>query len=269
MKSMSTILKIGQIPYLNCEPFFHGLALDGVELCPMPPSAMGPQAQAGELDAAPFSLVQSFDLRDRYESLGDMGISVKGPVRSILFYSRVPVDDLSGAVVGATQESATAVQLMKVLLEQRYQVCPGEYVGLEFPRLDAFLIIGDEALVTHDRVEGFPYRYDLADEWLKWMGLPFVFAVWMVRRDVEVGVKRMLAEGLKKNMAENMSHKLKAIAGKREPMGMTTGEITDYLEAFRYVLSQEDWQAIEKFEGAWRALSPAKPFQEKAKEATI
>ena len=108
-----------------------------------------------------------------------------------------------------------------------------------------------------------------ADEWLKWMGLPFVFAVWMVRRDVEVGVKRMLADGLKKNMAENMSHKLKAIAGKREPMGMTTGEITDYLEAFRYVLSQEDWQAIEKFEGAWRALSPAKPFQEKAKEATI
>ena len=106
----------------------------------MPPSAMGPLAQAGELDAAPFSLVQSFDLRDRYESLGDMGISVKGPVRSILFYSRVPVEDLSGAVVGATQESATAVQLMKVLLEQRYQVRPREYVGLDFPGLDAFLL---------------------------------------------------------------------------------------------------------------------------------
>ena len=258
MRSMSTIVKIGQIPYLNCEPFFHGLALEGVELCPMPPSAMGPLAQTGELDVGPFSLVQSFDLKDRYEPLGDMGISVKGPVRSILFYSRVPIWKLSGAVIGATHESATAVQLMKVLLEQRYNVRPREYVGLGTPGLDAFLLIGDEALVTHDRVEGFPYRYDLADEWLKWKGLPFVFAVWMVRRTLETDVKKMLADGLRKRIAENMSHNLKVIADKREPMGMTFGEVTDYLQAFRYVLSEEDWQAIEEFEGAWRSLSLAK-----------
>ena len=142
-------------------------------------------------------------------------------------------------------------------------------MSLEFPSLDAFLLIGDEALVTHDHVEGFPYRYDLADEWLKWRGLPFVFAGWMVRRSVEADVKRMLADGLKKNMAENMSYNLKVIADEREQMGMTSGEVTDYLEAFRYVLSEEDWQAIEKFERAWRALSPAKPFQGREKEAAI
>lgn len=255
---MSTIVKIGQIPYLNCEPFFHGLALDGIELCPMPPSSMGPLAQAEELDAAPFSLVQSFGLRDRYEPLGDMGISVKGPVRSILFYSHVPITELSGAVVGVTQESATAVQLMKVLLEQCREVRPREYVGLESPEQDAFLLIGDEALVTHDRVEGFPYRYDLADEWLKWKGLPFVFAAWMVRRTLDADVKQALADGLKKNLAENMKNNLKAIAGKREHMGMTSTEVIDYLEAFRYVLSEEDWQAMEMFEEAWRSLSPTK-----------
>ena len=263
MRSMSTIVKIGQIPYLNCEPFFHGLALDGIELCPMPPSAMGPLAQAEELDAAPFSLVQCFDLRDRYEILGDMGISVKGPVRSILFYSRVPLSELSGAVVGATQESATAAQLMKVLLEQRYEVRPREYVGLESPKLDAFLLIGDDALATHDRVEGFSYRYDLAEEWLKWKGLPFVFAVWMARRTLETEVKEMLVDRLRKNLVENMDHNLKAIADKREAMGMTSEEIADYLRAFRYVLSEEDRQAIEMFEGAWRSLEP---FHERAKE---
>ena len=160
---MSTTARIGQIPYLNCEPFFHGLAMEGVELCPMPPSSMGPLALRGELDAAPFSLVQSFGLRDDYESLGDMGISVIGPVRSILFYSRVPIYELCGAVVGATSESATAVQLMKVLLEQRYEVRPREYTGLEQPDLDAFLLIGDDALTTHGRVDGFPYSYDLAE----------------------------------------------------------------------------------------------------------
>jgi chorismate dehydratase len=265
---MSTIVRVGQIPYLNCEPFFYGLALDDIELCPMPPSAMGPLAQADELDAGPFSLVQCFDLKDRYETLGDMGISVKGPVRSILFYSRVPFWELSGAVVGVTQESATAAQLMKVLLEQRYEVRPGVYASLESPSLDAFLLIGDEALATHDRVEGFPYRYDLADEWLKWKGLPFVFAMWMVRRTLEAEVKTMLADRLRNNLAENMRHNLKVIADKRESMGMTSEEVTDYLQAFRYVLSDEDRQAIEMFKGAWRSISLANPFQGRAKEVT-
>jgi chorismate dehydratase len=255
---MSTIVKIGQIPYLNCEPFFHGLVLEGIELCPMPPSAMGPLAQAGELDAGPFSLVQCFNLEDRYETLGDMGISVKGPVRSILFYSRVPLWELSGAVVGITQESATAAQLMKVLLEQRYGARPRAYAGLEFPRLDAFLLIGDEALATHDYVKGFPYRYDLSEEWLKWKGLPFVFALWMVRRTLKADVKEMLADRLRKNLAENMGHNLKAIADKREPMGMTFEEVAGYLRAFRYVLAGEDWQAIEVFKGAWQSLPLAK-----------
>ncbi len=259
---MSTIVRIGQIPYLNCEPFFHGLTLEGVELCPMPPSAMGPLAQTGELDAAPFSLVQSFGLRDQYESLGDMGISVKGPVRSILFYSQTPIEELSEALVGVTRESATAVQLMKVLLEQRYKVRPREYTGLEALGLDAFLLIGDEALVTHDRVDGFPFCYDLADVWLDWKGLPFVFAVWMVRRNLGAEVKETLVDGLKKNLTENMGNNLQVIADRRELMGLTSDEVTDYLEAFRYVLSEEDWKAIEEFERAWRSLSSAK-------EATI
>ena len=57
----------------------------------MMPSAMGPLATTGELDAAPFSLIQSFGLTDEYETLGDMGISVKGAVRSILLYSKIPL----------------------------------------------------------------------------------------------------------------------------------------------------------------------------------
>lgn len=258
MKFMSTIIKIGQIPYLNCEPFFHDFVLDGVRLYPMPPSYMGPLAQLGELDAAPFSLVQSFDLRDRYETLGNMGISVKGPVRSILLYSRVQISELSGAVVGVTQESGTASQLLRVILEQRYDVHPKAYVDLGHSILDAFLLIGDDALATHDNVEGFPYRYDLAEEWLRWNGLPFVFAVWMVRRTVESDVKKILADSVRANLAQNMNYNLSVIASKREYMGMTVNELTDYLEAFRYVLSEEDQRAIEEFEKAWRSLSLVK-----------
>jgi predicted solute-binding protein len=59
-----------------------------------------------------------------------------------------------------------------------------------------------------------------------------------------------------------MGNNLQVIADRRELMGLTSDEVTDYLEAFRYVLSEEDWKAIEEFERAWRSLSSAK-------EATI
>ena len=247
--------RIGQIPYLNCEPFFHGLRLEGIELHPMPPRALGPLAQAEELDAGPFSLVQCFDLEDAYEPLGSMGISVKGPVKSILFYSKVPIVELSGATVGITDESATAVQLAKVILEQRYSASPREYVGLEHPDLDAFLLIGDGALLTHDKVEGFPFRYDLAEEWAAWQGLPFVFAMWMVRKALEPEVKEALAKALRDNVKQNISYNLSAISVKRAYMDLTAQEVSSYLKAFRYFLDGEDWRAIEIFKAAWRSLS--------------
>ena len=255
---MSTIARVGQIPYLNCEPFYHGLALDGVELCPMPPSHMGPLAQSEELDAGPFSLVQSFDLEDRYEYLGSMGISAKGPVLSILFYSKKPMEELSGARIGATRESATAVQLMKVILEHRCGVRPREYTALDAPDLDALLLIGDQALLTHGKVEGYPYRYDLAEEWLDWKGLPFVFAVWMARRSLDRDVKSRLAEGLRRNLATNMENNLKTIADKRSQMGMTYEEVAGYLRGLRFVLDEEDLEAIRVFRQAWRSLPSAK-----------
>ena len=251
-------IRVGQIPYLNCEPFYHGLAIDGVELCPMPPSHMGPLAQAGDLDAGPFSLAQSFGLEDRFEPLGGMGISARGPVLSILFYSRRPMEELSGARVGATLESATAVQLMKAMLELRCDVRPREYVALDAPELDAFLLIGDQALLTHGKVEGYPYRYDLAEEWLDWKGLPFVFAVWMVNRSVDESVKESLAGGLRKNLAWNMENNLKTIADKRAYLGMSYEEVASYLRGLRFVLDEEDMEAVRVFKQAWLSLNAAK-----------
>lgn len=251
-------IRVGQIPYLNCEPFYHGLAIDGVELCPMPPSHMGPLAQAGELDAGPFSLAQSFGLEDRFEQLGSMGISAKGPVLSILFYSRRPMEELSGARVGATLESATAVQLMKAILELRCGVRPVEYVALDAPDLDAFLLIGDQALLTHGKVEGYPYRYDLAEEWLDWKGLPFVFALWMVDRSLDESVKESLAGGLRKNLAWNMENNLKTIADKRAYLGMSYEEVASYLRCLRLVLDEEDMQAVRVFKQVWLSLTAAK-----------
>ena len=255
-------INVGQIPYLNCEPFFYNLAIDEVDLRPMHPRDMGPMAKSGDLDAGPFSLIQARQLRAEFESLGDMGISIKGPVKSILLYSRVPLLDLFDSFIGVTQASATAAQLIKVILEQRYRVRPREYVGLESGKLDAFLLIGDDALTTHGTADGFPHRYDLAEEWQNWKDMPFVFATWMVRRDMEPLFKRMLANKIKENLAINLESNLTAISTNRRYMGLSDDDIADYLLAFRYNLDDDDWRGMREFEKEYESLSLPK-------EATI
>ena len=253
---MSTKINIGQIPYLNCEPFFYGLDLDGINLLPMAPSAMGPLARKGELQAAPFSLIQSFAITDKYETLYDMGISVLGAVRSILLYSKMPITELSGCKIGVTEETATSSQLLRVILEIKYGVKPAEYTGLDADNSPAFLLIGDKALETHDRVEGYPYKYDLSEEWFQWQDLPFVFARWMIMNSIEDSVKSNIGEKLLKNLSTNMAGDLSEIITKRQFMGMEAGEVESYLRSFRYVFSDADQKAIQVFEKEWRRLEP-------------
>ncbi len=253
---MSTTVNIGQIPYLNCEPFFHGLDLEGINLLPMPPSAMGPLAHQGELQAAPFSLIQSFSITDRYETLFDMGISVMGAVRSILLYSKLPISELSGHRIGVTQETATSSQLLRVILEIKYGVNPSEYTELSAEGSTAFLLIGDQALETHDIVAGYPYRYDLSVEWFDWQNLPFVFARWMIMSSLADSIKKEIGSRLRNNLTTNMSGDLKDIVSKRQYMRIEAGGIESYLRSFRYLFSDEDQEAIRIFEKAWRSLGP-------------
>ena len=50
---------------------------------------------------------------------------------------------------------------------------------------DALLLIGDEALVAHEKLKKSGYIVtDLAEEWREWTSLPFVFAVWAVGREL-------------------------------------------------------------------------------------
>ena len=48
---------------------------------------------------------------------------------------------------------------------------------------DAILMIGDRAM--HQPDEPFVETWDLGEEWIKWTGLPFVFAMWVVRSDFD------------------------------------------------------------------------------------
>src|SRR5258707_9505695 len=110
------MLRVGRIPYLNCEPFFH--RLEGVQLVDLIPRVLGQAMAADELDAGPLSLMDYVRLESRLVPL-PYGIGCPTGARSVLVFSDRPLSGLGGARGGLTRETSTSGELLRVLLTQR------------------------------------------------------------------------------------------------------------------------------------------------------
>jgi len=241
------IIRIGKIPYLNSEVFFTHLEFqDRLEMVPLVPSALSRAALGGEIDAGPFPLVTCFDLADRFKPLGDFCIATRDKARSILLFSKRPIENLSGASIAVTSETSTSVRLLKVLLSKKIGVTPGGYVSTGDSN-DAFLLIGDEALRKRKGVPLYSHIYDLGEIWNEWTGLPFVFARWGVREDVPGPIVTRFVGALEKALAAGLGN-IDEIAGRRgEDLGMTKKEVCEYIGGFRYTLGEAEKTVIERF----------------------
>ena len=180
-------LRLGDIVYSNCFPV-HARLLDAPRpgdprLVPGVPSRLNGLLRAGEIDVAPSSSIEYARSAGRYRILPDLVIGSRGPVRSILFISRVPPEQLDGRRVAIPSASATSVVLLKILLYAHWGVRP-EYhwfdQAAEDPLAggaDGALFIGDVAL-REGLHSTLPFRHDLGEVWNRFTGLPFAFAVW-------------------------------------------------------------------------------------------
>ena len=113
---------------------------------------------------------------------------------------------------------------------------------------DALLLIGDEGLRFQVTNRRYPYEVDLAFEWWLWQHLPFVFAVWVVRKDLAAEDKQRLSRILLKTLAMNLS-RLDALAQERaDSLGIPADRLKRYLEGFVYRLSEPEERAIKQFE---------------------
>ena len=244
-------LKIGKIPYLNSTLFYYGLesnpeTLANMEFVPMVPSRLSSAAAGGQLDAGPVPLVTSFELGDTYEPLADFCIATVDKARSILFFSKKPMEMLNYSRIGVTHETSTSVRLLKVLLARLYRVTPREYASVGEPN-DGFLLIGDEALRNRRGCEGYPLITDLGEAWHGTTGLPFVFAVWMVRRDLPEEQKTYLKTVLSRSLEEGWKHLGAAVEDKLRELDMTRQEAREYLEGFHFRLGAAERDAVATF----------------------
>lgn len=184
-------LIVGRIPFLVCAPFFHaGLSVDapGIRYVDGVPSFLNRELHAGRVDCAPSSSFE-YGLHHRnYKLFPGISTSSRMEMKSVLFLSRAPWESLQGAPVSLSPDSDTSNVLFLILSEKKFGVKPrplqarGEAIPRAVPAEAAGAVfIGDRAL--EESLSGrWPHRYDLADVWAKWQGLPFSFGLWMIRR---------------------------------------------------------------------------------------
>lgn len=182
--------RVGSVHYLNAVPLTRGLEDQIVFAAPSQLAAM---LREGKLDAAMVSSAEVL-LTDGYDILDGIAIASLGEVQSVLLAHRQPLEKLTE--VFCDPASITGVNLVKVLLAERglkpqFRPLPSY---AEAARHEAVLLIGDPAI---DFLLG-PHEHeiwDLGAAWFELTNLPFVYAVWALRRAAETrALRRVLRE---------------------------------------------------------------------------
>ncbi|GBC88000.1 Chorismate dehydratase [bacterium HR13] len=172
------MIKVGKVKYLNTMPLFYRWEDPQIQLVLGHPSELALMLRKGELQAGIISSVEYLTNQALYTYVPDVSISSKDRVCSVLLFSRLPIEQVSRVYL--TPNSITSKYLCIYLLEEIYKLKP-VYTERK-DSADCLLLIGDEAL--YEKKAGrFPYVYDLAYEWYRRHHLPFVFALFIVRKD--------------------------------------------------------------------------------------
>lgn len=115
----------------------------------------------------------------------DFCIGAFKKVDSVKLYSEVPLEHIESITLD--YQSRSSITLTKVLCKFFWNISP-KYVdaipGFEndTKHKNASVVIGDR---TFDLNGKYNYEYDLAEEWFKFTGLPFVFAAWVSTEKID------------------------------------------------------------------------------------
>ena len=239
-------MKVGRIPYLSCEPFYFEMERRGMVLYDVVPSAMAGAITQGEVDAGPVPLSDCFHLADHVRFLSGFCVATIRKTGSVMLHARQPIEALSGARIGIPGEAATSFRLLQVLLALKYQVQPAAYVPLADVS-DAFLVMGNEGLRRRGGAREYPYVYDLGEEWYHWTNLPFVFARWLVRKDMDRKAVAVLEDTLYVGM-QDWADGLFRLAKSRDDLLMHPRDILEYTQGIRYFIGVPEQRAMDRFQ---------------------
>ncbi|MCX5718512.1 MAG: menaquinone biosynthesis protein [Nitrospirae bacterium] len=256
-------LRIGKIAYTNLFPIFYMLEkgnLSEYEIIDGFPSALNRMLRNGEIDISPSSSIEYLRYPDYYTIIEGHSISSKGPIRSIFLFSKRPIEELEGMTILTTSQSETSVGLLDIILKKFYKIaCSLQPINglsdLRSNEKEAFLLIGDDALKAKKTIFDM-YVYDLGDVWYKHTGLPFVFALWIARKDSHSEKPELFekfihdlntAKKIALEHLDEIAKEWKLVLLNRYSLSVTEEELIFYWRGISYDFGDEHRRGLELF----------------------
>ncbi len=237
------------VQFLNARPLLAGLEAGIAAPFPYAFSTSEPSACADALALgrahAGLVPVAALPYLPEVRALPELGVAAREEARSVLLISKVPFGEVR--TLAAHTASRSSVALARLLLAECWGVHPRLVPAR--PPLDAMLkgadaavIIGDPALAVHGRTAHL--ELDLAQTWVEWTGLPFVFAAWGVRAGAPAGLAPLLSGSL----AYAREHWERLLPIWAEAHGTMEEETREYLEkTLTHSLGPRERAGLEEF----------------------
>lgn len=257
-------LRCGRIRYTNDLPVYAAFDAGAIAypgtLHADVPARLNAMLVEGELDLSPISAFAWAKHARELVLLPDLCIGARDEVVSVVLVSERPPKELDGASIAVTRESASGANLLRILLERRFEVHP-RYVESD----DAFaaaqrgepaLLIGDRAI---DALLALPkeHVYDLGTLWHEWMNQQTVFAVWAARRDVyerDADAVRACMHALTDAYTWSRSHMEYVIAEAQRERARPAGFYEDYYGKLNFTFHFAAQRGLEAYCRELRAI---------------
>lgn len=240
-------IRVGAVSYLNSRPLIRYLTqfLPAANVEFDLPSRLADRLAAGKLDVALIPSIEYFR-NPGCTVVSDACVACEGPVRSVKLYSRVPVSRIR--TLALDEGSRTSVAMTRILLKERFALEPALELlpigaTVEDSSADAVVLIGDRGMFS--LAGRFCLVWDLGEEWSRWTGLPFVFAMWVARPGLDW---KSLAQAFSAARDEGV-RQVDRIAREESPLlGISEIECRAYLrDHLRFTLGPRERKGLETF----------------------
>ena len=238
-------IRVGRVIQLSFEPFYIDMERRGVQLVDIGLNQVADAIRDGEIDGGPVPLTDSFGMDDCATPIAGFCLSAAARSGSNLFFSKVPIEELKGSRIALSDVDPTTVQLLQVLLTKKYGVSVSELVQTSDEH-EGLVISGDAALRRRRGMRGYGHRYDLGHEWHSFTDLPFVFARWMRRSDMEHRDAMLLEDTLYVGLEEGVDS-LFHLSEPRENLLMLARDVMEYIIGYRYFVGLSEQKSIDLF----------------------
>ena len=245
---MSTY-KVVTVNYLNTRPFLEGIQrsslIHKIDLDIVHPAACAEKMINNQCDIGLIPIAALPDLEE-YQIISDYCLGCDGAVSSVCIFSERPLDKCNTLILDYQSRSSAA--MVRYFQNHFWQYeslkLRDGFAGYEqrIKEDTAGLVIGDRCFEMKDT---YPYMIDLGDEWKRYTGLPFTFAVWISREPIDRTFQIEFNQALK-NGVQNLQWSAKPGTVEYEYLRTSISYPFDKLkrEAFRLFLEYLEQELV-------------------------